>query len=95
MEQLKTIKDFRGWDIEVGKEELGKHISVYELKIEALKWIKELDKCSKEDGSCNHNDDDHYFFGDKSKGDALSQQECVACRDLFKHFFNEEDLKEC
>lgn len=39
---LKTLKDFGGWDVEVGKDELGKHISLYELRLEAIGWIKEL-----------------------------------------------------
>lgn len=68
-----------------------KRIQEDNLRQEAIKWIKDLEKCHREDGSCNHDNDDHYYFGKRENGDALSQQECVAVKDFIKHFFNISD----
>lgn len=86
MTELKTLKDF--------EEEYKKYnfedsvVPADVLKEEAIKWIRELEKCQREDGSCNHDNDDHYYFGERSKGDSFSQQECVAVKDWIKHFFD-------
>lgn len=91
MAQVNTLKEI-GYPI---NQDLDCCVDTKILKQEAIKWIKELEKCSREDGSCKHDNDDHLFFGEREKGDSLSQNECIALKDWIKHFFNinEEDLK--
>jgi len=95
MADLKTLKDIKFIYPIAGARVSRLQIVKYCLKKEAIKWAKELKKCSKEDGSCKHDNDVHYVFSDNPE-DTLSQNECIAVKDWIRHFFNiseEEDLK--
>ena len=96
MNELKTLKDIKGI-FSNGNKELGElHTNTEELKQEAIKWIKELEK---EWDRIRTNPEDYVKFIEQLHinggvvGDYLSQR--AGQSNWIRHFFNieESDLK--